>query len=236
MGDKTTRGHCPNCRAERNAEILAEDIVEGTNPESQIWSCSQYAILRCLGCDNRYIRRTEGCDVDADPETGEIPETVEYWPSRPTSRSSPISRPRPPWLIASIDDILEPKSRFEAVYPALYALLEELYAALDANLPTLATIGTRTVFDCACNLLGVSSELSFEKKLGELQANGKIGVEEKEILHTLVEAGHGAAHRGWKPTPEDLDRLLRALELFLERALVMKHEIRHVKKSVPARK
>jgi hypothetical protein len=42
-------------------------------------------------------------------------------------------------------------------------------------------------------------------------------------------------HRGWKPTEDDIDHLMGALENFLERAFVIKHNLRRVKKVIPAR-
>ena len=45
------RGHCPNCDADRNAEVLAEDTNEEEDEPTGIWGKSTYSILRCLGCD-----------------------------------------------------------------------------------------------------------------------------------------------------------------------------------------
>jgi hypothetical protein len=38
------RGHCPNCDADRNAEVLAEDTVEEDDKPSGIWFRSSYSI------------------------------------------------------------------------------------------------------------------------------------------------------------------------------------------------
>ncbi len=134
------RGHCPKCDADRNAEVLAEDTLEEVHGASGIWVISTYSILRCLGCDRRYIRLvqvySEDTELDDDPETGELievtKERVTYWPSPPRA-----SRPRPAWL------------RFACDYPELATLLHELYTALDNDLQILATIRMRTVFDRA---------------------------------------------------------------------------------------
>ena len=40
------RGHCPNCGADRNAEVLAEDTVEDEDKAIGIWGRSTYSILR----------------------------------------------------------------------------------------------------------------------------------------------------------------------------------------------
>jgi hypothetical protein len=55
------------------------------------------------------------------------------------------------------------------------------------------------------------------------------------MLSVLADAGSAAAHRGWKPTEDDIDHLMGTLENFLERAFVLKHNLRSVKKNIPAR-
>jgi hypothetical protein len=126
-------------------------------------------------------------------------------------------------------------SGFASDYPELATLLGELYTALDNGLQTLATIGMRTVFDCASQKLGTDPNQSFTEKLKELTAGNKIGGEEREMLSVLADAGSAAAHRGWKPTEDDIDHLMDALENFLERAFVLKHNIRRVKKNISTR-
>jgi Domain of unknown function (DUF4145) len=227
------RGHCPNCHADRNAEVLAEDTLEEEDKASGIWGRSTYSILRCLGCDRRYIRLVQVCsedmELEGDPETGEpfwtVNEHVTYWPSPPRAR-----RRRPAWLGSAFLGL-----GFASDYPELPTLLDELYTALDNDLKILATIGMRTVFDCASQKLGTDPNQSFAEKLKELTAGNKISGEEKEMLSVLADAGSAAAHRGWKPTEDDIDHLMGTLENFLERAFVLKHNLRSVKKNIPAR-
>jgi hypothetical protein len=228
VNDKTSqsnvRGQCPNCNANRKAEIVAEDIVE---EDGIVYGKSTYSILRCLGCDARYFRLAEVCSEDASPEiddetgevTWEMDERVTYWPSM----SKIWSRPSWLWL------------EFEFQYTDLAELLNELYSSLDHKLYTLATIGIRTVFDCASEILGVDSSQSFSEKLKELVAGNKIGGEEKEILSILADAGSAAAHRGWKPTEVEITDLMQALENFLQRSFVLKHKLRQIGKSIPHR-
>lgn len=232
------RGHCPDCDADRNAEVLAEHTLEGTDEPSGVWCRSTYSILRCLGCNTRYIRLVQASSEDADweddPETGEpvltINERATYWPSTP--RLPVTRRRRPAWLEF---DLLEPEPGFASDYPELASLLGELYTALDNNLYILAVIGIRTVFDCASQKLGTDPNQNFAEKLKELTAGNKIGGEEKEVLSVLTDAGSAAAHRGWEPTKDQIDHLMDALENFLERAFVIKHNIRRLKKVIPAR-
>jgi hypothetical protein len=163
------RGHCPNCDADRNAEVLAEDTIEDEDKVTGVWAKSSYSILRCLGCDRRYIRHAEACSEDAewedDPATGEtyweIKERVTYWPASP-SNSQKARRVLPAWLGLGLLDQLF-RQGFASDYPALATLLAEVYTALDNDLQTLATIGMRTVFDCASQLLGCDPNQSFSE-------------------------------------------------------------------------
>ena len=240
------RGHCPNCDADRNAEVLAEDTFEEELDPRGVWVKSTYSILRCLGCDRGFIRRAELCsedegDYDVDAHTEEtsitLNERVAYWPS--ITSTSRTTRRRPDWLSFNPRDPLDPFDPLELglafVYPELATLLSELYAALDNNLQILSAIGIRTVFDCASELLGCNPNQSFPEKLKELTAGNKISGEEKEILSILTDAGSAAAHRGWKPTQDDINSLMDALEHFLHRTFVLKHELRRVKKNIPPR-
>ena len=230
-------GHCPNCDADRNAEVLAEDTLEKVHEESGIWFRSTHSILRCLGCDRRYVRLVELCsedwDDDFDPDTGEtsltLNERVTYWPSIPPTRAT---RPRPDWIWG---DLLEPDLSLASEYPELASLLGEVYTALDNKLHILATIGMRTVFDCASQKLGADPNQTFAEKLKELTAGNTIGGEEKEMLSILANAGSAAAHRGWKPPEDNIDDLMDFLENFLHRTFVLKHNVRRVKKNIPAR-
>jgi hypothetical protein len=232
------RAHCPNCDADRNAEVLAENTLEKVHEESGIWFRSTYSILGCLGCERRYIRLVELCDedynYDFDPVTGEPPltlnERVTYWPSNPTN---PPMRRRPDWLWGGDPLELDFSPGFASEYPELVSLLLEVYSALDNKLHILATIGMRTVFDCASQKLGADPNQNFAEKLKELTACNKIGGEEKEILSILKDAGSAAAHRGWTPPEDDIDDLMDALENFLQRAFVIKHRVRRVKKNIP---
>jgi len=230
------RGNCPHCGEDRNAEVLAEDTHKEEDEQPFIWVRRTYSILRCLGCDSRYIRvvelRSEDAEPEDDPETGEAfwaeQKQVTYWPSVPTPRP----RRRPYWLRS---DPLQLKPSLGSEYPELASLLGEVYTALDHKLHILTTIGMRTVFDCASQKLGADPNQNFAEKLKELSTGNKISGEEKEMLSVLADAGSAAAHRGWKPTKGDINGLMRALENFLERAFVLKYNLRSLKKVIPAR-
>jgi len=84
----------------------------------------------------------------------------------------------------------------------------EVYGALNANLPILSTIGIRTAFDVASDILKVDQGLTFAEKLDALAAGKHIREVDRERLATAVEAGNASAHCGWKPTATDLARII----------------------------
>src|SRR5258707_10670762 len=99
-----------------------------------------------------------------------------YWPA-------PVERKPPKWI-----------ESIEFADQTLGHLLTEMYTALNNDLRVLAAIGARTAFDRSSELLGVDSNLTFDRKLNELVTIGKVGKDEREILNVLVDAGSAAAH------------------------------------------
>lgn len=114
-------------------------------------------------------------------------------------------------------------------------LLLELYGALNADYRVLAAIGARTAFDRAFVLKGADPDDNFKKKRAGLKGRGVISDEEDQSLTTLIEAGHAAAHRAWKPDSRTLLTLVKGLEAFLYRTLVQPPEVNAIGVAVPRR-
>ena len=74
---------------------------------------------------------------------------------------------------------------------------------------------------------------NFPDKLKTLQSDGVISTREKEDLLVLTDAGGAAAHRGWRPEPDQLATILDVVEAFLHRALVLGSAVEKMKASVP---
>jgi len=218
------RAPCPKCGGSRKALVRAQHIEKWGDEDVNGSIVSQ--ILECCGCEFVFFRTTEDCSEWGNPEydssTGETtwdPETeVTIWPK-------PNSKKPPAWLaiIGHHDQILG-------------RLLAEMYTALDSQLPVLAAIGARTAFDRSSELLGIATSLPFAGKLEELLTAGKIGVEEKNILEVLIDAGSAAAHRGWSPEPEELQTMQNVIENFLYRSFVLGDQIKRLRAAVPPRR
>jgi hypothetical protein len=220
---KFEEGHCPKCGSGR-ADAVAEHKVEHHEPDFD--SETYYRVLECRGCGQPYFKSSSTNSEDFrhyfDPDQGEevqeYIETINYWPPSAKRRS-------PDW----VSDI-----GFED--RVLGSLFNDVYTALSNNLGVLSAIGMRTVFDRASELLGIDPETTFKQKLKELKALGHITEKELKALNALIDAGSAAAHRGWKPKPNQLDNMLTILEAFLHRAFLLEEIGTELDQDIPKRR
>lgn len=220
---KVVKGHCPSCKGERNAKIVASHKTTWSDDDAPIGGSIDYRVLQCNGCDTVYFQEYELFSEDVKysydfegKTVSELIPTIKYWPS-------PFKRERPEWL-DSIDDSV------------LHDLLKEVYTALDNQLNVLAAIGLRTAFDRSSEKLSIDPSLSFIKKLEELEKRKLIGEPELKALSVLTNAGSAAAHRAWKPSNQVLDTLMNIIEQFLHHQFILKKKIKKLEKGIPKRK
>lgn len=209
------KGHCPTCGGERNAAIRGSHRVHGSDEDYGTWGAVDYYILECGGCDAVFFKEIATNSEDFD-ENGPI-EHITYYPA-------PAKRSRPEWF-----SLLKLEG-------GLYRLLDETYNALDVDARVLSATGARTIFDRASELLKIKSELTFKEKLEQLQNGGHISSSERGHLDILTDAGSAAAHRGWKPTLEQLNTVMLILEGFIHRKFVLEREVKTLKSELPKRK
>lgn len=220
------KGDCPKCGPNRFADVVGKHQERWSDDYDCVWEEVYYRILKCRGCGDVYFQKevifSENYEDILNHSSGEIethiPSKIKYWPM-PSRRELPSWK----WQVAFMDGDLD-------------NLLDELYDAIDKDLRISALILVRTVFDRTSSFLGVESSLNFEQKLKKLLDSGRIGVDEKNTLDILTNAGSAAAHRGWKPTASDLELLINTLENFLYRVLIIGHEISKLKDTVPVKK
>lgn len=203
---------CSVCAGKRNCEILGHH-KEGYSDENYDWHKNWY-LLMCKGCEHVFVQTVSASSEDYHHFINDygqddvfVSETIHYWPAL-------AKRKKPNWLEEISNSTLPEVNDLEAS-------LNELYTALDNDLNMLSGIGIRTCFDKASESLGIDPDLSFKKKLSGLVDAGHIGVVDQKRLETLVDAGSASAHRGWKPSAEDLNTMMDVLEHFLETAFIV---------------
>jgi hypothetical protein len=226
------KAECSQCGGIRNCDIRGEHLVR--YGDEQFSANTHWYILECRGCENVFVQTASINSEDYDDfyEDDGSPgttynETMRYWPALSKRR-------KPEWMSEYGIDA-------ENV-GALDAAMIELYGALDNDLRMLSAIGIRTAFDIASELLGIDGQMAFDKKLDALVSSGRIGVVDKDRLEMVVDAGSASAHRGWRPTPNDLGIMMDVLEHFVHQSFVaparrakLDAEAAKVKKTVPPR-
>ena len=219
MADKMPtqrKSHCPLCGAGRWAHILHHHKeVEHSDDDSGMWERTESYMLRCGGCKTVFFQEDTTFSEDMLPD-GSLETTTKYFPP-------PVKRKRPDWF-SPLD-----------LDRGLYHLLGETYNALEVDARVLAATGARTVFDRASELLGVDPARTFQEKLDRLGADGHIGLLEREYLEILTDAGGAAAHRGWIPTPEQLNIVMQIVEAFIHRKFILEAQVKKLKTQIPPR-
>lgn len=222
------RAHCPSCDGERVC------FVHGQYKHAWVWEEGRHyaegendhRLLQCRGCETVFYFC--GSWDSNDWEDSYHPETGERVVTHPVSvRTHPEPKSHkksPDWLWRS-----------GKIEPRLAMILGEMYEARKSRSFILSSIGLRTAFDRASELLGIDSELPFDSKVKELHKRGFIGESEAAVLMLVTNAGNAAAHRGWAPSEEEYEGLLLVLEHFLERNLVTGMGILKIASSIPKR-
>ncbi|MFF0948341.1 DUF4145 domain-containing protein [Rhizobium leguminosarum] len=220
IADRIIKAHCNKCRGLTNSWVRAEHTV--TENDGLISWSDSFEVLQCCGCDTLSVRQehwfSEWDEMDYD-EYGRMvmrPGIKEIYYPAPTVRAKPT------WFDSISDEVLR-------------NVLDELYAALNAGLGVLASVGARTLLDRAGYMLIGDPKGGFEGKLSALQSKGHISAQEKTTLEAVADAGNASAHRGYTPTAERLGHIVDIIENFLHRAFVLTGVVEDIRKATPAR-
>lgn len=121
----------------------------------------------------------------------------------------------------------------KALPKELMLLMWEIYASYSMALPTLCAMGIRAVIDIYA-VSKVGDIGSFDKKLLEMKKTGHINQTQHSVLKVITEVGNASAHRGFRPTKDQVDSCLSALEaiFFFES---QKDDFQEIKTLIPKR-
>lgn len=146
-----------------------------------------YELLECRGCHHHRLR------TKFEPNGSDDTTTLYYPPA--------LARRPPPWRVDLPARMLE--------------LLEEIYIAMHNDARRLVLMGTRTLVDMLI-LDQVGDVGSFKQKLVALKDKGVITQQSSEVLEAALDAGSAAAHRGHRPTSEQMNTVIDIVEHLLE--------------------
>jgi Domain of unknown function (DUF4145) len=208
--EKTVRVHCNSCgRETKHAVRCAYTMVRGDYIEdinSTLEEKETFETLQCLGCEEITVRQS----AEHEAYGQAVPQ---FYPPR-------ISRRTPAWI-----DKLPHKIR---------KIVDEVYRALQANSPVLATMGARTILDLVI-LDKVGDVGTFSEKLAALEQQGYVGRKNREFVLAALETGSAAAHRGIAPKVDDLNRVMDIVESLLESIYVLEEAAKHLRDVTPSR-
>lgn len=209
----TTKAHCNTCGGDRNHEILHSEKTTWDDPVHPISGSDTYETLKCCGCENIKLRHTSWFSEDDGP-------TVNYFPAS-------IFRRNPDWFnelwleLGSDDEFVE-------------QLLKEIYVALQHNLPSLAAMGVRSLLE-KIMVSKTGDQGTFIQNIAEFEKLGYVSRIQRERLEAILEAGHAAIHRTFKPSKKDVITLVDLTEHIVETVYLHEAKVSALKKRVPPR-
>jgi hypothetical protein len=213
-----TKAHCNKCLGERNHEILHSYRNPWDNSDYGIYGEEHYEFLKCCGCEGVTLRHTNWFSEHLDENGNPVP-TIYYYPPA-------IFRPYPSWFNKLY-------STRDTVY--LKDLLQEIYIGLQNNTQRIATMGIRALLEFIM-IQKVGDKGSFSKNLDEFQSKGHISHIQKNVLSTVLEAGHATMHRSYSPSQEDLSTCMDIAESVIQTIYILPRKADELTKKIPKRK
>jgi hypothetical protein len=224
----TLKAHCPRCDGDRICEIhgTLDQPWSDDSDEHSVFGQTDHRLLQCRGCEAVFYWQSSWCsedwDVNFNRATGEeemtYPSKVETYPA-PEARGL---RPDWTWELHKAD-------------LTLGQIMGEMYQAAEARSYILASIGLRTGLDRVIKILEIETEQPMMSKVQALLDGGWVGETEKLTLDIVADAGNAAAHRGWSPSEDDFRNLLRTMEQFIERVVMLGKRTLAVAPKIPAK-
>ncbi len=173
----------------------------------------RFRLIECLGCEAISMAMKTDWDGDIDEQ---------YYPS-------PITRKRPDWLLQ-----LQIGWIGDQNFSQLGGLFAEVYEAVRGGQHRLAAMGIRAILETM--MIGkVGDQGSFAKNLDAFYENKYISLVQRDAMSDILDAGHAAMHREYKPSETDLKTALDITEGIFSAIFVHTEAARKVASRVPAR-
>lgn len=115
----------------------------------------------------------------------------------------------------------------------MYDLLNEVYVALQNAQPMLAAMGIRALME-RMMIEKVGDNGAFSRNLEAFQNAGFISAVQREQLEPVLEVGHAAIYRGYKPSEEDLSTIVDITEGLIQSIYLHGTKAKELKGKIPA--
>lgn len=218
MSEEIVMALCPRCEGERECTLLFHTERNWSDDEVPLWGWDRHETIQCRGCKTVFFRHLSRFSEDWDGEE-DGPLRIKHYPE--------VERKN----LSSRFDIL-----FElSVSKKLHSLIQEIYGALNNNLPWLAAMGIRALVELLAEELTAKKFARTVDCVNCMVDEGWISKRQSETIDAAVELGHSAIHRGHAPKNEHVRLALDILESIIELAIVSKEKAEDIKKTVPPR-
>jgi len=212
--------HCNKCLGDRNHQILFTECNEWANDDSPVYGAITWALIKCLGCDDVRLKHqhwfSEDADVDGTPNT-----YTNYYPPS-------VTRQKPIWQRQFFPSALR---LFQ-----LNSLSDEIYDALGVGAYRLATMGIRALVE-RIMIDAVGDRGRFENNISAFFEAGFVAPKQQDTFkNILIEAGHAAMHRNFKPDAEAVNTLLDMVEGIMRSIYYEPMVAEQVNKAIPRRR
>ena len=216
------KAHCNRCQGDTNQDVLHSETFSWEEDIEELFQISGtdiYEMLKCCGCDSIILRHTERFCGNID-EQGNVYPVFHYYPPA-------ISRTEPKW-IHELNTILDDEKEL------IHHLMKEIYSSLYNNSRRLATMGIRALIEHIM-IKKSGDQGSFSKNIDSFAADGHISLSQKEILKTILEAGHATIHRSYSPSAGDLHTCMDIAESIVASIYIHPEKANKLKEKIPKR-
>lgn len=193
---ETVQCYCNNCGEDRQHVLIfhtqhSQDF-ETSDPGFFVSDTHNYWLLQCGGCRAVVLKHSKFFSEDEE-------DVITYHPG-----------PTP----------LLPKWHWQFVYSAsnshISFMLREIYGALSVQADTLAAMGLRNLLEFVM-VSKVGEHRTFEATLAAFHAAKFVTDRERDRIAKLLDLGHAAMHRTYRPSHDDVLKAVRAVEALIEK-------------------
>lgn len=186
-----------------------------------------YSVVKCLGCSDIRLKLIHTQD---NPYTNGSSE--HFYPPNDV-------RPIPDWIQAmswtmpSLSPRHDPESGLNPLKIEMAGFLNEVYKAINTNSTRLAAMGIRALLE-RIMIHEVGDNGSFTANMKAFFAKGYVPLSQQDVFEkVLIEAGHAAMHRSWRPTLKQVNAILNVVEGIIKSIYIDTPSVVAVRQSIP---